>query len=113
MQLGELQDHVAAFAEAGIGIVVVTYDTPALQQEFVDAGNISFPFLSDIDAATMITLGILNEDYSPGERAYGIPHPGVFVVNPDKEIVGKIFVESFRQRVDGAGTLAYALEVLD
>jgi peroxiredoxin len=69
--------------------------------------------LSDIDAETMITLGILNEQYSPGERAYGIPHPGVFVVNADKEIVGKIFVDSFRIRVDGAGTLEYALEVLE
>ena len=61
----------------------------------------------------MIALGILNEDYVPGDDAYGIPHPGVFVVNPEKEIVGKIFVESFRIRVDGAGVLRYALEVLE
>lgn len=61
----------------------------------------------------MITLGILNENNSPGEPAYGIPHPGVFVVNTDNEIVGKIFIESFRERVDGPGTLRYALEVLE
>ena len=61
----------------------------------------------------MIALGILNEEYMPGDSAYGIPHPGVFVVNPEQEIVGKIFVESFRIRVDGAGVLRYALEVLE
>jgi len=61
----------------------------------------------------MVALGILNEQYSPGEPAYGIPHPGVFVVSPDNEIVGKVFIESFRERVDGEGTLRYALEVLD
>ncbi len=34
----------------------------------------------------MIALGVLNESNSPGEPAYGIPHPGVFVVNTDNEI---------------------------
>lgn len=84
-----------------------------MQQAFIDAGSITYPFISDIDATTMMALGILNEQYEPGDPAYGIPHPGVFVVNPDKEIVGKIFVESFRIRVDGAGVLDYALQVLD
>ncbi len=91
----------------------MTYDTPDLQQAFVDAGSITYPFISDIDTATMTALGILNEQYEPGEPAYGIPHPGVFVVNTDNEIVGKIFIESFRERVDGEGTLRYALEVLE
>ena len=61
----------------------------------------------------MVALGILNPDYEPGDPAYGIPHPGVFVVNPEHEIVGKIFVDSYRIRVDGEGVLDYALEVLD
>ena len=74
-------------------MVAITYDAPELQRAFIEAGGITYPFLSDIDAATMIALGILNEEYSPGERAYGIPHPGVFVVNPQGEIVGKIFVD--------------------
>ena len=112
MQLGQLQDSVEAFDAAGIGIVVVTYDAPELQQVFIDAGSITYPFISDIDATTMIALGILNEDYGPGDSNYGIPHPGVFVVNPEQEIVGKIFVESFRTRVDGEGVLEYALDLL-
>ncbi len=61
----------------------------------------------------MVALGILNEQNEPGEPAYGIPRPGVFVVNLDNEIVGKIFIDSFRERVDGEGTLRYALEVLE
>jgi peroxiredoxin len=91
---------------------VVTYDSPELQQKFIDAGSITYPFISDIDATTMKALGILNTDYSPGESAYGIPYPGVFVLNPEKEIVGKIFVEDFRTRVDAEGVLTYALDAL-
>ncbi len=108
----ELQQHVDAFAEAGIGIVVITYDAPELQQAFIEDEGITYPFISDIDAETMIALGILNENNQPGDPAYGIPHPGVFVLNPEQEIVGKIFVESYRVRVDGDGVLRYAQDVL-
>ena len=109
----ELQDHVQSYADAGISIVALTYDAPDLQQEFIDRNSISYPLLSDVDATTIKALGILNESYEPGEPAYGIPHPGVFVLNPDGEIVGKIFVENFRIRVDGENTLAYARQLLD
>jgi peroxiredoxin len=91
---------------------VVTYDSPALQQKFIDAGSITYPFISDIDATTVKALGILNTDYKPGDSAYGIPYPGAFVVNPEKKIVGKVFLEGFRTRVDAQGVLAYALQVL-
>jgi len=91
---------------------VITYDSPPLQQKFIDAGSITYPFISDVDATTMKALGILNTDYSPGDSAYGIPYPGVFVLNRDKKIVGKIFVEDFRTRVDAENVLAYALEAL-
>ena len=92
---------------------MITYDTPELQQASIDAGSITYPFISDIDTTTMKALGILNEDYEPGEPAYGIPRPGVFVLNPEQEIVGKIFIESHRTRVDAEGMLAYALQVLE
>ena len=109
----QLQEQTADFEEAGIGIVAITYDAPELQQVFIDAASITYPLLSDIDAATIKTLGILNEQYEPGDTAYGIPHPGVFVVDPEMNIAGKIFVEEYQVRVDGEGTLTYALQVLD
>ena len=92
---------------------MVTYDSPELQQRFIDAGSITYPFISDVDTATMTALGILNEDYEPGGPAYGIPYPGVFVLNPEQQIVGKIFVESYRTRVDAEGMFAYALDALN
>ena len=93
-------------------MVAITYDTPELQQSFVDAASITYPFLSDIDAATMQALGILNQEYAPDDENYGLPYPGIFVVTPDKEIVGKIFMERYQMRVDAPTTLAYAKELL-
>lgn len=91
----------------------MTYDSPELQQRFIDAASFTVPLVSDINAATMIALRILNEEYEAGDPAYGIPYPGIFVLNPQQQIAGKIFVESYRIRVDAEGTLAYALNVLN
>ena len=93
-------------------MVAITYDSPELQQAFVDAASVTYPFLSDIDAATMQALGILNEEYAPGDENYGLPYPGIYVVTPEKEIVGKVFVERYQIRVDAPTTLAYAKEIL-
>ncbi len=112
-QLVQLQENLAGFEEAGIVVVAMTYDAPELQQAFIVAQGITYPFLSDIDAGSVQTLDILNTEYQPGDNAYGIPYPGVFVVNADMEIVGKIFIEAYSTRVNAAGVLAYAKSVLE
>ena len=93
-------------------MVTVTYDDPDVQQSFIEAASITTPYLSDVDAATFQALGILNDEYGPDDENYGLPFPGIFVVNPDMQIVGKIFVERYQIRVDAPTTLAYAKELL-
>ena len=93
-------------------MVAVTYDAPELQQAFIEAASVTYPFLSDIDAATMQSLGILNQEYEPDDENYGLPYPGIFVLNSEQEIVGKIFLERYQMRVDAPTTLAYAKELL-
>ena len=111
-QFVQLQKNLPAFHEAGIEVVALTYDDPLLQQLFIDKNSIEYPFLSDIDAYSVTALGILNEDYEPGDGAYGIPHPGIFILNPEREIVGKIFVGGYEKRVSAQSVLAYAKEAL-
>lgn len=108
----QLQEFLPQFEAAGLAVVGLTYDSPALQQQFIDTHAITYPFLSDIDAKSVKALGILNTQYQPGEGPYGIPHPGVFVVDSDYKIVGKIFVEAYSTRVNAQGVLDYAKGVL-
>lgn len=108
----QLQERLAEFEAAGLGVVALTYDAPEVQDQFVRKYQIRYPLLSDIDAASVRALGILNTEYPPDHDAYGIPHPGVFVVSPDRIIVGKIFVEAYESRVDAASVLRYAQAVL-
>ncbi len=112
-QFVQLQHNIQAFRDAGIAVVALTYDEPHLQQAFVDKNHIDYPFLSDVDAYTVTALGILNEKYQPGDGSYGIPHPGIFILNPDLEIVGKIFVDGYEKRVNAQAVLAYAQERLN
>ena len=93
--------------------MAISYDAPEMQQPFIDVASITYPILSDINGSTSILLGILNEQYAPGDDAYGIPHPGIFVINPDREIVGKFFVEGYDTRVAGESVLASAKQILD
>lgn len=109
----QLQEHKTAFDQAGIAIVGLTYDEPAHQQAFIDKFSITYSMLADIDATTVKALGILNTEYEPGHRAYGIPYPGIFVLRPNGEIAGKIFLEGYTTRVNAEAVLAYALEVLE
>lgn len=112
-QLVQLQQNLDAFHAEGIAVVVLTYDVPELQQVFIDTRGIEYPMLSDVDAATVKVLNILNAEYEPGDGAYGIPYPGIFVVNRDLEIVGKIFVDGYQKRVDALHVLAYAKNLLE
>ena len=112
-QLVQLQEHLPAFKAAGIAVVALTYDAPELQQQFIEKGNITYPLLSDVGAVSIKALGILNDEFEPGDRSYGIPYPGIFIVNDRMEIVGKIFVEGYRYRVDAPHVLEYAQRALN
>ena len=108
----QLQSQVNTFEQAGIGVVALTYDAPELQRKFIDKFSITYPLLSDVDATSMKSLGILDTDYQPGDSSYGIPFPGVFVLNPERKVVAKIFIEGYEKRIDAAALFAYAQDKL-
>jgi len=112
-QFVQLQSTLQDFQSAGIAVLAITYDAPDLQQAFVNKNGISYPFLSDINAETVTALGIINTKPTPDDNDYGIPYPGVFVVDSDMKIVGKIFVDGYQKRLSAEAVLAYALKVLN
>ena len=111
-QMIQLQDYSAQFTSAGIGLVAITYDSPLLQQAFIDKFGITIPVLSDINGLSFRTLGILNDQYQQGDRQFGIPYPGMIVISPAGEVVGKLFLEAYSSRVDSAAALAFAKKAL-
>ena len=97
MQLTEIAGQ---FGEMGLSVVAMTYDSVELLKTVGEDEGIDFTLLRDEDAAHVDALGIRNLDYEPGHRAYGIPYPGIFLIDADGVIQAKFAEEDYRDRPD-------------
>ena len=82
----------------GLGVAAITYDEPGLIKKFTDERTIEFPVLSDQDHSIVQRYGLLNRQYEPGHRNYGIPHPGTFILNRDGRVLARYFEEEYQYR---------------
>ncbi|MBM88898.1 MAG: hypothetical protein CMQ41_11030 [Gammaproteobacteria bacterium] len=97
MQLTEISNQ---FAAMGVNIAAMTYDSVEVLKLVEEEQGVEFSLLRDESITHVNSLGILNEDYEPGDRAYGVPHPGIFLISPDGVIRAKFAEEGFRARPD-------------
>jgi hypothetical protein len=75
-------------------------------KSFADRQHITYPLLSDPDSKIIRAYDILNETTKQGTPTYGIPYPGVYVVDVQGRIVSKYFEEDYKDRVSTADILA-------
>jgi hypothetical protein len=76
----QLQAARKSFAEQGLKVAAISYDSPAVLKDFADRHGIEFPLLADPDSTIIRTFGVLNAD-AKGNQA-GMAHPGFFVLDP-------------------------------
>ena len=74
------------------------YDSPATLERFSKKYGINYPLLSDPESSAIIQLGLLNHTYDPSTKYYGVPYPGVFLIDSEGIIIGKFAEESYRDR---------------
>lgn len=107
-QLVELQKHLKEFEAEGIELFGISYNTQEELKGFAGDHGITFPLLSDVDSKVIKQLGVLNTLIDPNEpmakRFYGIPFPGVFVVDESGVITEKMFNRHYATR-HSAGTI--------
>lgn len=81
---------------------------------FADTHGITYSLLSDEGSQAMRDLGVLNEHVYEQHAAYGIPkqdrhwgvpYPGVFLLDEQGRVVQKRFQQSYRERETGVGLL--------
>lgn len=97
--LVELQGYADKFKALGYGVAAISYDNTEILNSFIQAHNLTYPLLSDQSAATVKAYGVLNKDYEMGDDNYGIPYPGVVIINPAGKIDHKYFFKGYRKRV--------------
>lgn len=81
-----------------MNVAGMTYDSLELLAGFHAEQSLGYPLLRDADAILVDALGIRNEEYAPGHRAYGIPHPGILLIGADGKIKAKYAVPGYRRR---------------
>jgi hypothetical protein len=102
----ELEQHLGAIRKQGLGVAAISYDSVGALKSFADRQHVTYPLLSDPDSKIIRTYDIFNETVKPGTPAYGIPYPGVYVVDARGMVMSKYFEDDFKERVSTADILA-------
>ncbi len=82
--------------EAGVQVVGLSYDDPAVLKRFSDKAKIGFPMLSDPESKTIEAYHIRNE--AAKGKAEGVPNPGTFILDQNGVIRAKLFLDGYRDR---------------
>jgi AhpC/TSA family/Disulphide bond corrector protein DsbC len=102
----ELQQNLNAIHKEGLGVAAISYDSVGALKDFADRQHITYALLSDPDSKIIRAFDILNETTKPGTFAYGIPYPGVYIVDVRGRVVSKYFEDDYKERVSTADILA-------
>jgi peroxiredoxin len=97
-QLVQLESERQTFEAIGVKVAGMTYDSTEALAAFHGRMQLGYPLLHDERARHVSALGILNEDYAPGDSAYGIPHPGILFISPEGKVLARFAVPGYRQR---------------
>ena len=90
----------------GLGVAAISYDSIGTLKNFTDRQHIAYALLSDPESKIIRAFDILNETTKPGTFTYGIPYPGIYIVDVQGKVVSKYFEDDFRNRVSTADILA-------
>ncbi|MQA00632.1 MAG: redoxin domain-containing protein [Dehalococcoidia bacterium] len=94
----QLQRYLDGFNAAGIRVFAVSYDSQEVLGRFSDEFGIEYPLLSDENSEVIRRFGILNTLVRPEESVYGIPYPGLYLVDEDGVVVEKVFHQRYQVR---------------
>jgi peroxiredoxin len=95
----ELGQAFAKYQQQGLGVAVITYDSPAVIKNFTNRLGITVPILSDPDSKIIRDFGIFNTNIPRTSFQYGIPFPGTYTVDPKGVVTAKYFEDTYRERV--------------
>lgn len=90
-----MQERLEELNEAGVAVSASTYDDVEQNASFKSSEELTYALLSDQDAKTVKSLGILNEQYEEGSSRYGVAHPGVILVDTDGKVALKRVEETY------------------
>lgn len=101
----ELEQNKKSFEERGLKVAAISYDSVEILHHFSSRNELSYPLLSDEDHRIIEAFGILNRNFPPDHRWFGIPFPGYYVIDEHGRVQSKFFEEDHRDRYTAASVL--------
>ena len=97
-QLIDMNSGVVEIEKRGYRIAALSYDSPEILQAFTVKRHIAYTFLSDPKSEVIDLYKLRDPQYPPGNRAYGVPRPIIFILDRDAVIKAKLYEESYKVR---------------
>jgi len=97
-QLIDVNGGNADIEKRGYRVAALSYDSPEVLKTFTAKRQIAFTFLSDPKSEVIDLYKLRDPQYRPGSRAYGVPHPIIFVLDTRGVIKAKLYEESYKVR---------------
>jgi peroxiredoxin len=97
-QLVDINGGVAEIEKRGYRLAGLSYDSPEVLETFTAKRHLTYTLLSDPKSEIIDRYNLRDPQYPAGSRAYGVPRPIIFVLDPQGVIKANLFEESFKNR---------------
>jgi peroxiredoxin len=97
-QLIDVNTGVAEIEKRGYHLAGLSYDSPEILEAFTLKRHLTYTLLSDPKSEIIDRYNLRDPQYPPGSRAYGVPRPIIFILDPQAVIKAKLYEESFKNR---------------
>lgn len=111
-QAKELEDRLDDFSDRGLRLAVLSYDPVETLKAFQLKYTPHLTLLSDPQSRVIKAFGILNERENPNSRGYGIPNPGIIIIDAEGVVQAKFAEKGYRSRPK-IDTVLAAIDQLD
>jgi peroxiredoxin len=110
-QLIDMNGGAAEIEKRGYKIAALSYDLPTVTAGFAEKRGITYTFLSDPKSEIIDRYGLRDPQYPPGNMAYGVPRPIIFILDRAGKIDAKLWEPTFKTRPPVSAVIAKIDEV--
>jgi peroxiredoxin len=97
-QLMDLNTGVTAIESRGYRLAGISYDSPAILKSFTEQRSIRYTLLSDPKSEVIDRYKLRDPQYPPGNLAYGVPRPIIFILDKNGVIRSKLYEDTYTKR---------------
>ena len=97
-QMMDLNTAVAGIERRGYKMAGISYDRPEILKTFIERRSIGYTLLSDPKSEVIDRYKLRDPQYPPGNLAYGVPRPIIFILDRNGVIKAKLYEETYTKR---------------